>query len=58
MPACFKTAFAVWPGLDLSIDHEATLGERTEPDLVVAFTLAFEMAALGEEEPLELGGKG
>jgi hypothetical protein len=42
--------------LYLSVHYEAALGDRAEPDLVVAFALPFETAALREQEFLELRG--
>jgi hypothetical protein len=40
--------------LDLSIDDKASLRDRTEPDLVVAFALPLEATAVREEKFLEL----
>jgi hypothetical protein len=35
--------------LDLAVNHEASLGDRAEPDLVIALTVALESATMGEE---------
>jgi hypothetical protein len=42
------------PRLDFTVNDESAVGERTEPDFVIAFTLAFEPAAMGREEFLDL----
>jgi len=33
------------PGLDMIVDDKADIGDRTVPDLVIAFSLPFEPAA-------------
>ena len=32
-------------GFDMIVDYKADIGDRTVPDLVIAFTLPFELAA-------------
>lgn len=46
------------PRFDLPIDDKAALCKGTEPDLMVALALPFEMAAVREEEFLELRSEG
>jgi hypothetical protein len=41
--------------LYLSVHYEAALGDRAQPDLVVAFAMPLETAALREQEFLECG---
>ena len=33
------------PGFDMIVDDKADIGDRTVPDLVIAFPLPFELAA-------------
>jgi hypothetical protein len=43
-------------GLDLAVHHKAALGDRAEPDLMVALALTFETAVVREKELLDLRG--
>jgi hypothetical protein len=52
IPACFNTPFAV-PGEDLLIYGKAPLGDRAEPNLMIAAAGPLEVAApVLEESPL------
>jgi hypothetical protein len=46
------------PRLDLSVYDKSALRDRAEPDLMVTFALPLEMAAVSEQEFLELRSEG
>jgi len=44
------------PGFDMIVDNKADIGDRTAPDLVIAFPLPFELAARFAQMLLQCSG--
>ena len=44
-PSLLQNCICSVSGFDIIVDDKADIGDRTEPDLVIAFSLPFELAS-------------